>query len=313
MSLRARCVRASLRARRSRRFYADPQVMLEGLADRQDPATAMPPWWIRSGAEFRSAMVGGARCVSIMPPEPSGARVLHLHGGAFVEQPEHHHWRYLRWLALTTGASVVVPLYPLCPVAGRRSIRRCVRRVYDEAVAAHHGPVVVSGDSAGGLLAVDLARASGADGDRSPDALVLISPWLDLGVSDGRSEQIQAVDPELAVDGLRVAGRWFGGDAREARDETDPLSADLSGLPPTLVCSGTHDLLNPDADRLQRVLTTAGVAVTLLEYPRMFHNWIMHAIPEGASAREGLVDFLRGVGVAPSATARLRRPGSFLV
>ncbi|MGZ9827111.1 alpha/beta hydrolase [Tsukamurella ocularis] len=301
---------ASLRARRSKRFYRDREVMVAGLADRQSLKAAMPPWWIRLGVEIRSATVGGTRCVSITPPTSSGARVLHLHGGAFVEQPEHHHWRFLRWLALTTGASVVVPLYPLCPIADHDAIRRCVRRVYDDAIAGHPGPVVVSGDSAGGLLAVELARTAPSRGARRPDALVLSSPWLDLAITDGRSERIEPDDPELAIAGLRTAGRWYSGGGR---GETDPLSTDLSALPPTAVASGTRDVLNPDAERLHKVLTTAGVAVTMLEYPDMFHNWIMHAIPEGAAARTRLVDFLRGLGVASPATARLRNAGSFLV
>lgn len=308
ISVRARCVAASLRARRSKTFYRDPETMVASLAGRQRMSSAMPPWWIRRGVEIRSAVVDGTPCVSITPPTHSGARILHLHGGAFVEQPEHHHWRFLRWLALITGASVVVPLYPLCPVAERGAIRRSVRRVYDGTIADNAGPVVVSGDSAGGLLAVDLARSV----DRRPDALILSSPWLDLGVTDSRSDRIEPDDPELAVEGLRVAGRWYS-DGPGWRGETAPLSTDLSDLPPTVVTSGTRDVLNPDAERLHRTLTKVGVAVTMLEYPRMFHNWIMHAIPEGASARTRLVDFLRGIGVAAPATGRLRNSGSYLV
>ncbi|KXP13375.1 hypothetical protein AXK57_04030 [Tsukamurella pulmonis] len=287
--------------------------MIAGLPARQRVSTAMPPWWIRRGAEVGSATVGGVPCLSITPPEPFGTRVLHLHGGAFVEQPEHHHWRFLRWLALTTGASVVAPLYPLCPVADRRAIDESVRRVYDGTVAGHDGPVLLSGDSAGGRLALDLARTACAGGARRPDALLLSSPWIDLEVTDSRSARIEPLDPELAIRGLRMAGRWYAAGVRGGLAGTDPFAADLSDLPPTMVCSGTRDILNPDAERLHGVLTTAGVAVTLLESPRMFHNWIMHAVPEGAAARRRIVDFLRGLGIAASATADLRNAGSFLV
>ncbi|MDF0532108.1 alpha/beta hydrolase [Tsukamurella sp. 8F] len=297
VSVRARLVMASLRAQRSKRFYGDPGEMVADLGRHQRASMTRPPWWLRRRVRYRSEEVAGTPCRWIEPAAGAGrVRVLYLHGGGFVEQPQHHHWRFLRWLVETTGASVVMPIYPLAPAADHRAIRRSVRAVYDLRVAIHPGPRVVAGDSAGGALAVDLACSVRDEDGRIPSAVALGSPWLDMGVSDPRSDEVDPYDPELDIDGLKMAGRWYAGPDGVGSSEINPLAGDLTGLPPTVVLTGTRDLLNPDARRFVSLADAAGVDVELHEYPGMFHNWYMHLLPEGEQARRDLAVFLGRTG-----------------
>ncbi len=295
-SMRARLEMASLRAQHSKRFYADPATMRAKLSYHQHPRKTRPPRWARRGLRFHAELVDGIRCYVFAPRcGHSSHRILHLHGGGFVEQPEVHHWRFVKWLVTHTGATVVFPLYPLCPTAEHRRIRGSVHAVYDRFLAdpaPDEGPYYVFGDSAGGALTLDLVATLRADGERLPTGLGLLSPWLDLAVGDPRSREIDPTDPELGAAGLRQAGRWYAGPEPLDTPGISPVHVDLTGFPPMTVFTGTRDILNPDAQRVSENAERDGVAVTLHDYAGMFHNWTMQKIPEGARARAALAQFL---------------------
>ena len=202
---------ASLRARRSKRFYADPASMRDSLPRAQDPHKTVPRASSCKDLDVRTDRVAGVG-VHVFTPEHaaqrSGTRILHLHGGAFVSEPDNHHWDFVRDVVLSTGAEVVFPVYPLTPTAGHEKIRDCAMAVYEHYLADHPGHRFVFGDSAGGALAVYLTETLRERGDGMPTALALLSPWLDMEVSDPRSEEIDSRDPELDIDGLRKAGEW---------------------------------------------------------------------------------------------------------
>ncbi|AUH67456.1 alpha/beta hydrolase [Gordonia sp. PS3] len=289
VSIPARLTMASLRATRSKKFYADPAVMTERLPRHQRKSMTTPPWL--PTVQVSLEHVGDMRCYRIEPRDGAGdTRILHLHGGGFVEEPQRHHWRFLAWLARAADASVIMPIYPLCPSADHRTIIPAVADAAHTYLAGAPGPTVLSGDSAGGRLALELCC-----GDRrlrtEPDAVVLLSPWIDLTVSMPEADAIDPDDPELGIAGLRQAGRWFAGNAPPT--DFGPVDGErLSALPPTIVFTGTRDVLNPDARDFVGRARSAGATISLKEHPGMFHNWIMHKIPEASRARRELEAFI---------------------
>ncbi|UQE76603.1 alpha/beta hydrolase [Gordonia sp. PP30] len=151
---------------------------------------------------------------------------------------------------------------------------------------------LVIGDSAGGTLALLLTRHLREQNLGQPAGIALLSPWIDLATDDSLSREIDPVDPELGVDGLRQAGRWFAGQRALDDPVVSPAFGDLGGSPPVTVFIGDRDILLPDARRIKSLGDAAGVEVDLHEYPGMFHNWIMQPIPEGRRAVGQLLDFI---------------------
>jgi acetyl esterase/lipase len=72
-----------------------------------------------------------------------------------------------------------------------------------------------------------------------------------------------------------------------------PLFAKLRDLPPTLIQTGTDDILHGDALRLQEALASADVEVRCETVPARWHVFQLHA------------------GVLPSATMAVARAGEF--
>ncbi|MFB9690856.1 alpha/beta hydrolase fold domain-containing protein [Amycolatopsis plumensis] len=68
--------------------------------------------------------------------------------------------------------------------------------------------------------------------------------------------------------------------AGRSRWRVSPIHADLTGLAPITLFIGTRDVLLPDCRRFRARARDAGTELDYREYPGMFHNWLMQAIPE---------------------------------
>lgn len=294
-SLGARLLAARMRLRHNDYFYADPAAMRAGIGRHQAPERSRPPRKLLATCDVAERMVEGHSVYTATPKcgPSSGLHIVHLHGGGFVEAPESHHWRFARTLVQRLGCTYTLPMYPLVPEHDHSVIVPWVERVYADLTAdVAPGDRIVFGDSAGGTLALSLARHLRERGQPQPGALALFSPWIDLATDDRLSLAIDDTDPELGVTGLKQAGAWYAAGRALDDPEISPAFADLRGLAPCVVFIGHRDILLPDARRIQELGAAAGVPVELHEYPAMVHNWIMKNIPEARQATDELVRFL---------------------
>jgi epsilon-lactone hydrolase len=161
----------------------------------------------------------------------------------------------------------------------------------DDCVAAYrhvvemHDPagVIVGGRSAGGNLAVSMLVRARDLGLPMPAGLVLLSPEVDLTESGDSFETNRMVDVVLPVSLMPA----------NADPLLSPLFADLRGLPPTLLQSGTRDLLLSNTVRMHRALLRVGVAAELHVFEAMPHGGFGGGTPEDAELSELVARFVR--------------------
>ncbi|NUS94825.1 MAG: alpha/beta hydrolase fold domain-containing protein, partial [Nocardia sp.] len=305
-SCAARTLIAWMRIRRNKRFYADPPVMREQLRRHQEARRSRPPRRMLHSHHITDRMIDSRHVYTIAPRHgpTSPWHIFHMHGGGFVEAPEPHHWHFARRIVDRLGCTYTLPMYPLAPEHDHVAIVDMIEKAYSE-VTAGTAPNnrIVFGDSAGGTLALTLARHLRERGEPQPGALALFSPWIDLATDDSLSLSLDGRDPELGVTGPKQAGRWYAGSRTLYDPEISPAFADLTGIAPTIVFIGHRDILLPDARRVAELDDAAGVRVELREYPGMFHNWIMKSMPEAR----------RAIDAAAPPTSRTCPPGSDIV
>jgi len=253
------------------------------------------------GVDFTAATCGGVPGEFAQIRGPAGTRdtILYLHGGAYCVGSPATHRAITSHIARRTAARVFVADYRLAP-------EHPFPAALDDAVAAyrallHDGVlpqrIAIIGDSAGGGLALATALRLRELGEPLPAALVLFSPWVDLGDPDRGAEPAGEA---------MLSRAWTAECARlylDGRDSGDPLASpingDLRGMPPTLVQVGQDELLLADSRRLHSALAAAGVPVELQEYPRRWHVFQVNAgvLADADRALESVAGFLRERGL----------------
>jgi epsilon-lactone hydrolase len=135
----------------------------------------------------------------------------------------------------------------------------------------------VSGDSAGGGLALALVLSLRDAGQELPAGVILLSPWLDLGRDRRAVPELVRRDVLLSPEWLGACARAYAEPGRFGEPLISPLRAEFAGLPPLLIQAGTDELLAPDAEALAASASGAGVDVTYTRWPRMWHDFVLQA------------------------------------
>ncbi len=164
-----------------------------------------------------------------------------------------------------------------------------------EALLEQYAPddIGIFGASAGGGLTAAVIVAARDRGLPLPAAAVLNTPWSDLSKTGDSYYANDGVDPVLSsYDGtLGAMAQLYAGDAGLKHPLVSPVYADYApGFPPTLLVSGTRDLLLSPTVRLHRALRAAGIEADLHVFEAMWHGF--NTVPEGAIAQAEAVAFL---------------------
>lgn len=173
----------------------------------------------------------------------------------------------------------------------------------DDAVAVwkallnDHDPAKMGafGTSAGGGMTLAMTLKLKALGLPLPGALGLGTPWTDLtGASD--SYQVNA-----EVDGVfsrfdafaQGMARLYAADTPVSDPLISPVYGDLAGFPPSILTTGTRDILLSDTVRAHRALRAAGATSQLEVYEAMSHAEYIFAFdsPESAVAFSEIAAF----------------------
>jgi len=257
--------------------------------------TLMPAFGTRS----QRARQAGVEVTVIRPTRAATRRgVLYLHGGGYVVGGPASHGRLAGHLARVAQAEVRLVDYRLAPEHPHPAAIEDVMAVYRQWLAEGMRPADISwvGDSAGGGLGLATAVALRDAGLPLPDALVLMSPWVDLGLGGASVATHAARDPLASAAWLRQCAACYRG-AHAARSPLcSPLFAKLNGLPRTLVQVGSEEILLSDAERIVAALRRDGVAVELQQYPGMWHVFQLHVgvLQESDAALVDIRNFICG-------------------
>ena len=199
------------------------------------------------------------------------ATILYLHGGGYrMGSPEAYN-AYAAKIAAGAEATVVLPRYRLAPENPFPAGLRDAVAVYETLASAAEGPIVLAGDSAGAGLAAAVIMAMGVGGMRTPDGLMLLSPWLDLHCSSPFYETAPDVFFPLTTAESARDDYLQGAPANDPL--VSPLLADHTGFPPTLIQVGGNEALVGDALDLAGSLARANVTCTLEVVAGQGHTW----------------------------------------
>ena len=229
------------------------------------------------GTTVAEQTIAGVRAEVVSSRAPGWhPTVIHFHGGGYCLGSASEARSWAAHLSAQTGCRVVLPEYRLAPEdpypAALEDARAVMRALSGE---AEPGSVIVSGDSAGGGLALALVLWMREEGLELPAGCILLSPWLDLSRDRRAVPDLVRRDVLLNPDWIDACARAYANPSTWADHLVSPLCAPHFGLPPLAIQAGTEELLAPDAELLAVGASAAGVDVTYTRWPRMWHDFAL--------------------------------------
>jgi epsilon-lactone hydrolase len=271
---------------------------LQGTAARMPFDAIMEHVAVPEGVTFEPETVGGVPGWWAKPQAAQpGAVVLHAHGGWFNWGSAKAFRNLVGHLALHTGSVAFAPDYRLAPEHPFPAALADVRASYFGLIERGYEKIAVTGDSAGGNLALELLislKASSSNRLAVPVAGVAISPVADLSLSGASWMTRAAADPYFTRSQAAELVRTYLNGADPDNPSASPLRADLAGLPPIRVHVGEDEVLLDDSVRLVDRALATGVDAQLDVWEGMVHG------------------FLGSVGRLSASTQALQHIGSFL-
>lgn len=226
--------------------------------------------------------------------EKSPIKILYFHGGSYVAEATEKHWEFIEQIVNDTGATFILPDYPLTPKYTYKDVFKMVVPLYKEMIdKVDTNNLIIMGDSAGGGLGLALEEKIGEENLPMPAKTILISPWLDVRLTNPAIDEVQKLDKELNKETLKLAGIAYAGDDGIDSYLVNPIEGDLSKLENVTIFTGTYDILNPDVQVLKEKTEKVGVQIDVKEYEQAGHIWLIEKNSSQELIQQGYQEILK--------------------
>jgi epsilon-lactone hydrolase len=240
-------------------------------------------------------MVEGVNCYWFTPEDPFPDRIIiYLHGGGLAAGSVRTHGNMVSHFAKELQARILFIEYALAPEQPFPAGLNDIVTVYRELVNRYPGyQVDLIGDSAGGSLVISAIGEMLKIHLPLPDAVVLISPWIDLECDNPSMEENAQLDQSINRDMLQLFARAYTGSV--PLGVSSPKNALLTQFPPVLIMVGTNEVLLDDSKHFYNDIKGIQARSRLSIYDDQPHVWPKKDIHKEASRRAlaEIADFIR--------------------
>lgn len=239
------------------------------------------------------------RNVFIITPknrEKTDITILYFHGGSYVAEATKDHWDFLEKIVNDTGATIIMPDYPLTPKYNYKDVFQMIEPLYKEMIEKIDASnLIIMGDSAGGGLALALEEKAGSKNLPMPKKTILISPWLDVRLNNPQIDEVQKRDKQLNKEALKLAGIAYAGEDGISSYLVNPIEGDISKLKNVTILIGTNDILNPDVHLLKEKAKEIGIEeqIEVKEFQQAGHIWMIEKNSTQELEQQGYQEIIR--------------------
>lgn len=252
---------------------------------------------INSKLSTREQSIEGFQLMTLQHSDSTKKHILFLHGGAYIAEANSGHRRFLEELVLRHKLKATYFDFPLAPEHQAVYTLKILEKAYYALQDAFpEDEIYLAGDSAGGGLALAFLQVlAGKKAGRIPQKTVLISPWLDISMSNPEIMDYVKKDVLLRFDSLKDCGRLYAGSLDLKDPLVSPIYGNLEKLGALKVFVSTHELFYPDCMLLQhKVASAKGTSMELTVKQEMIHDWVILPIKERDETIREMAEFLNG-------------------
>ena len=247
-----------------------------GLATAKPNVLAMAE---RLRVTIAPGVIDGVRIFTVTPPAIAPGNedrlLVQVHGGCYVLNPAEAGLTEAILIAAIGGFRVIAVDYRMPPEAYFPAALDDAMTVWASVSGAGEPRRMgLIGTSAGGALVLAMGLRAKADGLPMPGAIASGTPMADI-TKTGDTFQTNAMLDNVLVstEGFCDAAARFYANGHDLRDPLlSPVYGDMAGFPPTILTSGTRDLLLSNTVRVHRKLRGLGIVAELHVYEGQSHG-----------------------------------------
>jgi acetyl esterase/lipase len=232
----------------------------------------------RLKVKVEPGVMNGVKIYTVTPEKLAAGNqdrvLIQIHGGCYVLNPAEAALPEAMLISAIGGFKVIAVDYRMPPEAYFPAALDDAMTVYKAVLKKTEARRVgFIGTSAGGALVLEMGLKAKMDGLPMPGAIASGTPMSDSTKTGDTFYTNAMLDNVLvSTEGFCDAAAAFYANGHDLKDPLiSPVYGDMKGFPPTILTSGTRDLLLSNTVRVHRKLRNLGVTASLQVYEGQSH------------------------------------------
>ena len=114
-----------------------------------------------------------------------------------------------------------------------------------------------------------------------PKNIIMMSPWLDISLSNPQTYEDAKNDYMCGVDGTRYCGELWSDDLDTKNPLVSPMFGDVKKLGKMTIIAGGREILKSDCHKFSKILESNKIKYNYIEYKGQGHDFGAYPTKEG--------------------------------
>lgn len=216
--------------------------------------------------------------------------ILYIHGGSFVDKPLNIQINFIKKLSEELNTDLIIPIYKTIPEGTGIQFYQEMLLIYNLLIKKYK-KIYLVGDSAGGGAALSLNMLINEEKLPSPEAVIMLSPWLDISLTNKKIDNIK--DIVCSKTGNIYCGQLWKDTLDEKDYKVSPLYGNVNKLNKVFIACSKNEICNPDCINLVDKLKKESINYKYVEFTKQFHNFELYPIKESKIVINEISKFIK--------------------
>lgn len=210
----------------------------------------------------------------------SNKKLLYIHGGSYIEEASYFQIKFAMEVAKKTNSTLILPRYPLAPRGSYKTMYPLIDKLYEK-LLEKTTDINFLGDSAGGGFILSFAMYLRDNQKKLPENIIMLSPWLDISMSNPEIYEDAKIDYMCGVDGNRYDGILWANGLELDSFMVSPIYGDFNNLSKMTIIVGENEIFKSECLNLSKRLTEENISHNFIMYKGQGHDFGAYPTKEG--------------------------------
>lgn len=218
-------------------------------------------------------------------------KLLYIHGGSYIEEANYFQIKFAMKIAEKTNSTLILPRYLLAPKGNYRTMYTSIEKLYTKYLI-DSAEINFLGDSAGGGFILSFAMFLRDRKIKLPNNIIMMSPWLDISMSNPKIYEDAKTDNMCGVDGTRYFGKLWAAGLDLKNPLVSPVFGDFDNLSKMTIIVGEKEIFKTECLDFSNKLTKNNIEHNLIVYKGQGHDFGAFPTKEGKMVIEDISDII---------------------